>query len=840
MASDNHPRDEQSDEVYQNVPLSDERHGLGIQLGHPHGHEELNAHHQELPAGAPSPKKACEQHPLISPASSGGFSSSTAYELSPINSPVKAASKRSVNSTWSSIRPASDSDSQINLIEKPSATSNLARYQSLSSVESDDSFHGIKRGRLTCLAVTTLLLTLYAALASGAFMALAITNCPYGHLIRSSGPLTPGLTAFLVSAIAKTIEMAFVTIIIAWLGQELSRRAAYGSGRRRSGFTLAELSMRGWVVQPGTMFSRWDSLRYAGLTGLGVLSIMAAILAMLYTSAATALVQPQLKFLPWKPQTMQGLVRSKFANIDYVHERCNIPASTDGNQLLSNSSCANIEHAAMGYHNYYTYLGQWSNYSLHANASTDLARRPPGVALYNDNTTITAPWILRDSPATLYKDTGIIVNNVSLAFPHVGVAAAAQDAINGIIQPSDLNGIGLYNVRASVPSPIIHVLCATVAEELLYPILDRDWLLVYEATAGVELQNYSDPYRYVDGTSEASVLHEIFGWGEQYGTHNWPPVFSRIPGVYNTLLNGTGDFYWGRYAAYILGTVNSTDASAEGADPANHFVCQLQVSLEPACSTRYNATGSGATLDALCDDPGDEMAYSRSNTSALSGSAVLDSEWPNVAFDWGQSLAFDTGPNDNNASNAQLITQLVLRQPMLDPRLPSAAEALAVMAGCTILSSSEDAPFVQQWDYGNHTILPDPVYQSFNASIRAQQYASGGSKGFQKLGLVILGGVFILSLYAFAYFLRHRDWYTDFSDPSNLFSLAMSSPPSDALAASCATGPKGKDYGVAWRLGEDDGKVYVKSSVPEKTDGGDARKRKGSREESGMHASPRG
>jgi hypothetical protein len=36
-------------------------------------------------------------------------------------------------------------------------------------------------------------------------------------------------------------------------------------------------------------------VRYAGGSGLGIIAVIAAIAALLYTSAATALVQPQLK-----------------------------------------------------------------------------------------------------------------------------------------------------------------------------------------------------------------------------------------------------------------------------------------------------------------------------------------------------------------------------------------------------------------------------------------------------------------------------------------------------------------------------------------------------------------
>lgn len=755
----------------------------------------------------------------------------------PIDSPVKLSSKLSVHSTWSSIQPRGDGTSQVSLIHRDSEKSVLGRYRSLSSTDTDDSLQSIKRGRMTWISIITLVLALYSAVTSGAFTFLAVVKPHYHQFIMSDGLITPRVAAMLTSAIAKTTEMAFVTVVVAWLGQTLSRRAA-DSGRRPSGFTLAELNMRNWVVQPGTMFSRWDSVRYAGMTTLGAVSIVAAVLATLYYPATTALVQPQLAFLPWQSKTLQGLVRAQFANIYYVHDQCHTPASVDPDKDNRTSTCSMIEHSAMGYHNYYTYLSMWDDYSVQSNASTSLADRPPGFALYNDSVTVTAPWVQPDNPATSYKDTGIIINNVSLAFPHVGVVTAAQDPINQIMQPSDLEGIGVYNIRASVPSPVVHVMCATMAEEQLYPLIAADWLNAHLLSLNPNASltpGYSDPYRYVNGTNDTTALHEIFQWGEGYGDYKWPPIFPRIPGTYNTVANGTANTTWGREAIYILGNALPAADSYE-----NYFLCQLQVSLEPNCYTRYNATGTGATLDAVCDDPSGKLQYIDSAPESLGGNATLDKEWPQVATNWAEALAFDTGAVDNNAATARLLTQLVLQQPLLSPNTPSAAEALAVMAGCTLLQSAQDSPFViRDFNYTqgvtSEHILEQPVYQYFRASVRAQQYASGGTKAIQYVFLPVLLGVFLLSGYASYYFIRYRHWYTDFSEPSNLFSLAVNSPPSDALAASCATGPKGTDYAMTWRLAEDDGRVYVKSYVPEKSSGG-MRKRKGLRERFEMDA----
>lgn len=65
-------------------------------------------------------------------------------------------------------------------------------------------------------------------------------------------------------------------------------------------------------------------------------------------------------------------------------------------------------------------------------------------------------------------------------------------------------------------------------------------------------------------------------------------------------------------------------------------------------------------------------------------------------------LSLNAGIFDGNASNARLLTQFPLfdqnaqpGMPQLDPSLPSPAEALAVMAGDTLLLSITDAPFVE-------------------------------------------------------------------------------------------------------------------------------------------------
>jgi hypothetical protein len=86
--------------------------------------------------------------------------------------------------------------------------------------------------------------------------------------------------------------------------------------------------------------------------------------------------------------------------------------------------------------------------------------------------------------------------------------------------------------------------------------------------------------------------------------------------------------------------------------------------------------------------------------------------WRDIGFDWSNSLSLNTGIMDADASNSRLLMQLQLTPKdannadpenldvNLSPLLPSMGEALAVMAGCTLLKSFLDAPFVPFWVSG--------------------------------------------------------------------------------------------------------------------------------------------
>jgi hypothetical protein len=254
---------------------------------------------------------------------------------------------------------------------------------------------------------------------------------------------------------------------------------------------------------------------------------------------------------------------------------------------------------------------------------------------------------------------------------------------------------------------------------------------------------------------------------------------------------------WGRDSLYLLG---KGDTSGK-----DYVVCKIKAGTTPNCATEYSATGNGGNLKAKCEDPNDPMAYIRGNSSRAETTSL---DWYNVGSDALMSMSLNTGVTDGSAANARLLTQLMLKDKDLNPGLPSPAEALAVMIGCTLLMSAQDSPFVEFWNYTLPVLTPGQ-YQSFNATIQAQEYASGGVQPYQQSFHVVLVAVFLLNLFVLVYLLVHKGLVTDFSEPPNLFSLAVNSPPSTLLAGSCGGGPHGRQYEVNWAIETEGEHLYM-------------------------------
>ncbi|KAI8934551.1 hypothetical protein NX059_008250 [Plenodomus lindquistii] len=537
------------------------------------------------------------------------------------------------------------------------------------------------------------------------------------------------------------------------------------------GVTLSELSMWRWVVQPGTLISHPVSARYAGLSLLAIFSLLSAVLATLYSSAATAL----------------GIHYSK----------------------------------GLGYLNYQKYLAEWDILANDfGNGTADQHKRPPGFGLLHENTTVTAQWVDISNTSEVSRKFGRAVNNVSLAMPHAGVFAAARDQQSGIPQPEELNSEGTYSLRASVPSPVMNILCVNMNEGELRPIVYDAW-----NDDDVNINTWRDLSNKATSVNE-TVVDTIFGWKSGSGIDS-PPVFAKYPKPFNTIMNHTSHL-WGRPSIYLLGQGGESD---DGNDATGTFVlCKLEAHMTSSCSTRYNATGSGGTMEALCGESAGDMTYNRSQIDAPLRRSLPN--WRDIGFEWSNSLSLNAGLMDGAASNSRLLTQLMLKpsanrgpnnfQVDLSASLPSVAEALAVMSGCTLLKGTIDAPFVMFWrdadaDSENRITREKEAYSnrmhdstSTRRGKRSNTHLGGkGVDSASKGWLVILGLVFAMNLFVFGYFMVHQGNVTDFQGPSNLFALAVNSPPSQALAGSCGGGPQGRHYTVNWFVNHEGSHLFM-------------------------------
>lgn len=525
------------------------------------------------------------------------------------------------------------------------------------------------------------------------------------------------------------------------------------------------------------------------------------------------IVAPKLRMGPVEPRTLVGNVSTEFANPYYLKNHCSTPITQAMDPEAAGSTCLDIELVGQAYHNYQAYISAWSDLVKSKNStSSNLASRlPPTGSLY-DNTTVTGSWIDIGNMTELSLKYGRMVNNITAAMPHGGIIAAATDPRNGIRQPVDVTGEGNFEIEASVPSPAINVLCVGMTAEELTPLVYERWPQGHNFDP---LTWDFEGYKNVPGDwYNRTVVDDIFVWDPK---QQIPPVFGKLPKPYNTVTNTTGT--WPTNAIYILGA-----APNETMTPA-YVLCALKAKLSPVCSTKYSAAASGASLGTNCENPANPLQYNHRNQSASDG--VWDGNWKNVAGEWSNSLSLNSGITDGRASNARLLMQFIptldnrTKTYSLDPKLPSVGEALAVLAGSTMILGSRNAPFVQFFNYTKtdnvSSALAEPVSQYFEATVRAVGYASGGTEQWQNVFYLILVFAFLTSAIILAFMLfevRGRQ-ITDFTEPQNLFALAMNSPATAQLQGACGAGPQGRQLNERFYVAmeEEDEHYYIRTKA---------------------------
>lgn len=114
-----------------------------------------------------------------------------------------------------------------------------------------------------------------------------------------------------------------MTVFVTLLGQILTRRSL------KTGFSIAELAMRIWIIQPGSLITHWQNVKSVGNTIIGIASLTAALVILLFTTASSALVALRLIYGAAQPKTLYGLVKSDFADQNFIEQNCQTPITAD-------------------------------------------------------------------------------------------------------------------------------------------------------------------------------------------------------------------------------------------------------------------------------------------------------------------------------------------------------------------------------------------------------------------------------------------------------------------------------------------------------------------------------
>lgn len=104
--------------------------------------------------------------------------------------------------------------------------------------------------------------------------------------------------------------------------------------------------------------------------------------------------------------------------------------------------------------------------------------------------------------------------------------------------------------------------------------------------------------------------------------------------------------------------------------------------------------------------------------------------------------------------------------------------------------------------------------QYFNASVYAQEYASGGAYRYQKAFIVILTIAFVMNAAILANCLYYRVSYADFSEPTTLFWLAANSPASGNPIPAGSVRPTGDQFRSRWRLKRNGKDMVMEQEIP--------------------------
>ncbi|RSL45255.1 hypothetical protein CEP54_014353 [Fusarium duplospermum] len=656
-------------------------------------------------------------------------------------------------------------------------------------------------------AVSMLLLAIYSTALSGVWFVVSIIQPRWGFKISTTYGLSPSNAATLTALLGKTIEIASITVFISCIGQALTRRAA---AEKSTGITLADITIRNWIIQPGFIFTHHQTLAIAGRTILGALALLSLVVTILYTTASQALVSPKLKYGQWESRELTAPVHSYYGNHVDAGARCTRKRKPDpiknpnypGDKAIYKDMallCLGHELSYKSTRDLLAFKGLGSDAAIR---HTEKGGTTPGTAghtLLHDKAIMEATRVdteFRDV-AALYERWGRVVDNVTVSIPHPGVWSASRFPGNKILQPEDLSNVGGFYMKAAVVSPTLNILCVNMDEDEIAP-------LVYAGFPHSEKDGFERwAAKEVTKWDNSTVVDDMFRWGSKYGRRR--PIFESLPKFGrieyhrpNSSSDGTDD------AGYLV--------SNRGEPSAEYALCQMRSWLSTECSTHLDVSGVGQPIMRThCGDEGDAYRYDPSiyNSSDDTQAPEL---WPFMLETWRRGVTLERPPQDKLFGIPYIITLGVLLSPELNPLRPSMSELLSVLLLPTLSLAAVDTQLRHTWDHGlgkDFDIFDETTFahdfnttETFRAWVRSQEYTSGHTENWQGLFYLVLGLTFALNLLCLANLFRWLGLIDDITEPQNHFSLAMSSPRSSRMDASYPDGPEKQHWESSWRVSQ--------------------------------------
>lgn len=151
-------------------------------------------------------------------------------------------------------------------------------------------------------------------------------------------------------------------------------------------------------------------------------------------------------------------------------------------------------------------------------------------------------------------------------------------------------------------------------------------------------------------------------------------------------------------------------------------------------------------------------------------------------------MGLNNGVINASSANVRLLSGTILSKPELQENVPSLAEMLAVFASPLLVDSSLGATYSHEWRHGDaNDTFPGPGEpEDIVTSYRFQTYISGWAVEMPMTPghvyyFIVLATLFVISLICLIHHLCRMGMVTDYTEPQNLFTLAINSPPSQEL-----------------------------------------------------------